>query len=181
MFWVNSVYFLYCFSRNFLPLWSLRSKCQVNQQISLIYLTFWLISLVSLTFEFYCHTSSGSIHVVGMRQQLCIKPTGFLVYQKISHCGSRIIQTFYPWCSTRNTHTLLPWDWVQQTHTHACLLVSVPHSRPKFTQFHAIVHKILQNCMLVNPLSRTGGVLLYGESWINPCVCTTSQHTRTLY
>ena len=37
-------------SKHVLPLWSPRSKCKVNQPISLIYLTFWLISLISLTF-----------------------------------------------------------------------------------------------------------------------------------
>ena len=36
--------------KHVLPLWSLITKCQVNHQISLISLTFWLISLISLTF-----------------------------------------------------------------------------------------------------------------------------------
>ena len=91
-------------SKHVLPLWSFRSKCQVNQEISLIYLTFWLISLISLTFGKFlpgywpCGSHADDIYVCRWcvdvtctwcgwrahlwttcgRQQLCIKANGLL-------------------------------------------------------------------------------------------------------
>ena len=43
-----------------------------------------------------------------------------------------------------------------------------PHG-PKFSQFHAVFHKIWQNHMLAAPWRV--GAPSYRESWIRPCVC----------
>ena len=53
-----------------LPLWSLRSNQQVNQTISLIYLSFWLISLVPLTTDDMRMTSGVVLHEIGQLRQV---------------------------------------------------------------------------------------------------------------
>ena len=103
-----------CQKKHISPLWSLRSNWQIIQEISLIYLTSSVISLISLTFDllefpnFKKNYPWQQLHVICMpstcqgwcsndqhasgwhqgqhlyasgwhQQQLCIKPTGFLV------------------------------------------------------------------------------------------------------